>query len=333
MREHFTKQFLLIFNSTDSRYSWYFLIITYALSFAYYFFFRRKYKSSIWADAFHPKNFFNLSAWVDIVIFTLAGLAAIKYFTGIDPDVVYAFGRNLGKYEYQGLFPGGADLLIIKIIWPLLRMVVGDFAYYLYHFIMHRFTSLWLFHAVHHSARRLNLLTAYRMHPVDGFMSNLILGLAGGIFGAVTVLLFGVGSITLIIYGFLYYMPLRAGIANLRHSHVWMIFPDWLALLVMSPAHHQIHHSRSPEHVNINYSNDFAFIDRMFGTLHVPRETENESFEIGIDEEVYQMNAGSAISCLFVPFLNLYKHWKYRLFGGTSPRWIRSEAMVKADAS
>jgi sterol desaturase/sphingolipid hydroxylase (fatty acid hydroxylase superfamily) len=330
--ENIAKEFQLIFNNPESRFSWYFLILTYTTAIIYYFYGRSKNRSSIWNDAFSPRNFFNPSAWVDSVIFTLAVLGVIEIIIGSDPGVVYDFGRNLGKFPHEGIFPGAGDLLIIKIIWPIMRMIAGDLAYYFYHYLMHRYTSLWIFHAVHHSSRRLNLLTAYRMHPVDGFFSNLILGLMGGLFGAITLLLFGKQAINLTIYGFVYYMPLRAVIANLRHSHVWMLFPDWLAVLIMSPAHHQMHHSRHPDHTMINLANDFAFIDRMFGTLYVPTKDGDRELVVGINEEALQMNPGSAMSCMFRPFKNLYLHWMHKYFNGEAPPWVAIEKR-QADAS
>jgi sterol desaturase/sphingolipid hydroxylase (fatty acid hydroxylase superfamily) len=260
---------------------------------------------------------------VDLAVFALSGLAFIHLFTGVNPDGVYEWGRQSFVFTYEGVFPHASEYLLVQITWPLLRMVAGDFGYYLYHRVMHYFNSLWFFHAAHHSARNLNFLTAYRMHPVDAFVSNLILGIVGGIWAMITIFLFGKNFITLYIYGFVYYMPLRAVIANLRHSNVFMTFPGWLGKFFNSPAHHQMHHSKQPEFSHINYSNDFAFIDGMFGTLYVPSEKDHKKLIIGINEEEHGLDGGSFLSFLLAPFRNLFNYWKMKILSKNLPVWKR----------
>jgi sterol desaturase/sphingolipid hydroxylase (fatty acid hydroxylase superfamily) len=106
---------------------------------------------------------------------------------------------------------------------------------------------------------------------------------------------------------------LRSIIANLRHSHVWLTFPDWASKIVATPVHHQMHHSRDAQFSNINYANDCAFIDRMFGTLYIPTERDHANLNFGIDEPEQNLNPHSYWSCLFQPFINFFKHWKNKL--------------------
>jgi sterol desaturase/sphingolipid hydroxylase (fatty acid hydroxylase superfamily) len=66
--------------------------------------------------------------------------------------------------------------------------------------------------------------------------------------------------------------------SNLRHSHIWMGFGPVLSYVFISPAQHQVHHSRAAEHHNKNYGEIFAFWDFMFGTLYVPQGEEKLEF-------------------------------------------------------
>jgi sterol desaturase/sphingolipid hydroxylase (fatty acid hydroxylase superfamily) len=250
-----------------------------------------------------------------MVIFTISGFYLLDFFFNVNPGKVYDISRGVFLIKEQGLYPWLNESIIFQISWTLFRVVIGDLGYYFYHWLMHNIRSLWFFHAVHHSARSLNFLTAYRLHPVDGFVSNVILGAAGGVFAFISMILVGKESVRYVVYGFVFYVPARAVIANLRHSQVWMRFPNWLSRVIMSPAQHQIHHSRDLKYFNKNFSNDFAFFDLLFGTLYIPTEDDYNELVVGIDEQEHNMNPGSIWSCHIQPFINLYHYWKQKLFG------------------
>jgi sterol desaturase/sphingolipid hydroxylase (fatty acid hydroxylase superfamily) len=56
----------------------------------------------------------------------------------------------------------------------------------------------------------------------------------------------------------------------LRHSQVWLHYgPAWGKWLI-SPAHHQLHHSCEAEHIGVNRGFELAIWDRLYGTLYVP---------------------------------------------------------------
>lgn len=149
--------------------------------------------------------------------------------------------------------------------------VVGDLAFFLAHYLMHRVGLLWEFHKVHHSAPVLQPLTVLRQHPVDVLLKGVISGvLLGPVYGLAAWLGDG-GLSVLTIQGVnaLLFVGLFAGF-NLQHSHVWLSFgrgDDW----VISPATHQLHHSVDPAHHDRNFGNLLAIWDRAAGTLLRPR--------------------------------------------------------------
>jgi sterol desaturase/sphingolipid hydroxylase (fatty acid hydroxylase superfamily) len=59
-------------------------------------------------------------------------------------------------------------------------------------------------------------------------------------------------------------------IGHLQHTHFWIAFTGVWGRLILSPAHHQIHHSTDPRHFNKNLGSFLAVWDWMFGTLYMP---------------------------------------------------------------
>ena len=94
-------------------------------------------------------------------------------------------------------------------------------------------------------------LTNFRVHPVYMciFLNILALfigtanGLGDYIFGQAThQYVLSENNIILVFFIYLY--------VHLQHTQLWISFTGWLGHLFMSPAHHQIHHSRNPAHFN-----------------------------------------------------------------------------------
>lgn len=161
----------------------------------------------------------------------------------------------------------------------LLYAVIADFCTYWVHRLHHEHPVLWPFHAVHHSAEVMSPVTLFRKHPVYDLVSGLADGVAVGAAQGLLGFLLGGGLDALLIGGVnaVYFLFNLLG-GNLRHSHVWIGYGPWLSRILISPAQHQIHHSRDPRHHNRNYGEVLAVWDWLFGTLYVPREREELAF-------------------------------------------------------
>lgn len=147
-----------------------------------------------------------------------------------------------------------------------------EFAYWLFHWLSHRVPALWAFHKVHHSAESLLPLTNYRVHPID---SILFYNTAAAIMGMVAALVdhglggriegWAVAASNALVF------VTTIVLTQLQHTHLWISMPgrwgDWL----ITPAHHQLHHSLNPVHFDRNFGSNLAIFDRLFGTLHKPR--------------------------------------------------------------
>ena len=156
--------------------------------------------------------------------------------------------------------------------YTLALFVASDFTRYWLHRAMHTVPLLWRFHAVHHSAERLNPLTFYRVHPVENLLFGLRYALvAGGVTG-VFIYFFGARlGIVQIAGANLFVFAFALAGSNLRHTHLPVRFGRAAERWFVSPYMHQIHHSR--DGMRRNYGGALALWDRLFGTLDV-RETQ-----------------------------------------------------------
>lgn len=186
-------------------------------------------------------------------------------------------------------------------LFTLVMFLAYEFAYWLEHWLSHRLPFLWEFHKVHHSAEHLTPLTVWRMHPVNTVLFSNIMGFVLAIAGSLAAYALG-GPLTeyayagtnviLIVFVHLY--------LHLQHSHIWIAFPGPLGRLLMSPAHHQIHHSANPAHFDRNMGSCLSLFDWLFGTLYVPSKTP-EKLTFGIEA---QGDVNSITATLVTPFVD-----------------------------
>ena len=73
-------------------------------------------------------------------------------------------------------------------------------------------------------------------------------------------------------------------IDNLRHSPVWLSYGLTVGRWLVSPAHHQLHHSVESRHWGCNRGSNLAIWDRLYGTLYVPG-LEPETFRLGLGDD------------------------------------------------
>lgn len=143
-----------------------------------------------------------------------------------------------------------------------LAMAIGDVGAYWGHRLSHEIPFLWRFHAVHHSAEEVDWLTNTRAHPVDLILTRLCglapvfaLGLAQANNPAdpLPALVTVAGTI----WSFFIH-------ANLN----WRL--GWFEAILSTPAFHRWHHTNDAMR-DRNYAAILPVIDRLFGTLHLPK--------------------------------------------------------------
>jgi sterol desaturase/sphingolipid hydroxylase (fatty acid hydroxylase superfamily) len=219
----------------------------------------------------HPKHIFRKSFLVDLGYYFLSGL--LPKLLLIAPMALIASG--LHRVVPSGLHSWVAGMPL----WTRLAaaLVVGEIGFYWGHRWTHEIPFLWRFHAIHHSAEEIDWLVNTRAHPVDivfvrlcGFVPMYALGLAQPMMGTAGKTLDVVPLVIMLVatvWGFFIH-------ANLR----WRL--GWLGLLISTPAFHHWHHSND-QHVNKNYASMLPWMDKLFGTWHLPNAQWPSKF--GID--------------------------------------------------
>lgn len=170
----------------------------------------------------------------------------------------------------------------MKLAFTILFFVAYDFGRFVAHSALHDVPFLWEFHKPHHSAEVLTPFTAFRAHPVDLGVMAWGSALSTGIMICVFRWL---GGPTISFYEFLGMHVLLWGfnlLGNLKHWQVWISYGPVLDRWLISPAHHQLHHSAESRHFGRNRGFELAVWDRVYGTLSLPRQ--GESFRMGLGD-------------------------------------------------
>lgn len=194
------------------------------------------------------------------------------------------------------------------MLYTFLVFMAKDFAFFISHYFQHKWKWLWCFHKVHHSPTVLTPFTAARFHPLD-MAWNMAWGIAlAAIMSGLCQYLFYNGNNELQLFGNNIIIALSYLSTHiLRHSHIWLHYPHKLSRWLISPAMHQIHHSRELRHLDKNFGYLFAGWDRLFGTDYNPRT--KEAFALGVDagENNAYTKHHSVLSILWVPFAEVWK--------------------------
>jgi sterol desaturase/sphingolipid hydroxylase (fatty acid hydroxylase superfamily) len=133
---------------------------------------------------------------------------------------------------------------------------IGTFVFYWWHRVRHDSDFLWrVFHQVHHSPARIELVTSFYKHPVemlaDSMLSSALMFVVLGASpqGGAWLNVFAV------LGEYFYHSNLRT--------------PRWFGYFIQRPEHHSIHHQLDLH--SFNYG-DITWWDRLFGTFREAEE-------------------------------------------------------------
>ena len=151
--------------------------------------------------------------------------------------------------------------------------LITSFIFYWWHRLTHASDLLWrIFHQLHHSARRVEALTAFYSHPMDVAAATSISAIS-------SYLLLGASSLAAAI------ALLLTGMLDL-FVHADINTPKWLGYFIQRPEMHSLHHKRN--HHRNNYG--LPIWDLLFGTWVNPATREHDlGFDPQRSDKVYEM--------------------------------------------
>lgn len=162
--------------------------------------------------------------------------------------VLFDWARLPVVREYVAALP-----LVIQV--PTL-LLIADFTQYWVHRTFHVVPFLWRFHAIHHSAERMDWLAGSRLHLVDVVVTR---GLT-----YVPIFVLGFSEAALYVYVFIV-----AAQATFIHANVRWEFRA-IRRVVATPAFHHWHHSAERAAVNKNFAVHTPIWDIVGGTYYLP---------------------------------------------------------------
>ena len=166
----------------------------------------------------------------------------------------------IGGYTWETWLSSQSIFHLSEYVSPIvggaIAYFIATFIFYWWHRWRHEYDFLWLaFHQIHHSPRRLEVITSFYKHPVE-MITNSILG-------------------SLLVYALLG-LSLEAGAIYTFCTAIGEFFyhtniktPQWIGYFFQRPEMHRIHH-QSNYHKN-NYG-DITWWDMLFGTYENPKE-------------------------------------------------------------
>lgn len=183
--------------------------------------------------------------WLRIALVNLAqlGIVVVAGFTWdrwLDSGSLFHLSDRFGPWATGGI-----------------AYLVSTFVYYFWHRLRHESGVFWrLCHQLHHSPRRIEVLTSFYKHPLEILLNSVLSAV-------IVYALLGCSIEAAAVYtGFT---------AVAEYFYHWNLrTPRWVGWIIQRPESHRVHHRF--EHHSQNYA-DLPLWDWLFGTLHNPRRS------------------------------------------------------------
>ena len=158
------------------------------------------------------------------------------------------------------------------IIAGILSFLIIDLYMYFWHRSMHRLPLAWRFHRLHHTDRTMNVSTAYRFHPIEIISSSIP--------KLLLIWLLGIPSYFVLVYELVFTV-----VVALHHSNLAIpgSIDRLLALVIITPNLHRIHHSEVVAETNSNYGSVLHWWDKIFRTNNYRSDVNN--IQLGLTDE------------------------------------------------
>jgi sterol desaturase/sphingolipid hydroxylase (fatty acid hydroxylase superfamily) len=181
-------------------------------------------------------------------------------------------------FVWHAMADGRSLLHLSHAFSPWLAGAIGyavyTFVFYWWHRARHASDLIWrTVHQIHHSPRRLELVTAFYKHPLETLCNTLLAALL--MFGALGLDMHAAILVTVL-----------AGLADIFY-HANVRTPAWVAFVVQRPEMHRLHHQYGRHEGNYG---DLPIWDWLFGTLRLPSTDPIDcGFDAALEERLVPM--------------------------------------------
>jgi sterol desaturase/sphingolipid hydroxylase (fatty acid hydroxylase superfamily) len=200
---------------------------------------------------------------INLVQFLLIGLSGITWNKYFRNDSLLHFG----SWSHP-------------IIEGFVYWFLGTFIFYWWHRLRHANGFWQIFHQLHHSPKRIELLTSFYKHPIEIIADSVIVSFfIYFVFGGTAL----AGAWTSFF-----------GATGEYFYHSNISTPKWVGYFIQRPEHHSIHHQLDVHKYNFG---DITWWDRMFGTFKeadefaqecgFPNDNESKFWEMLRFKDVY----------------------------------------------
>lgn len=230
--------------------------------------------------AIRPQRFLRRHLAQDLGYYLLGGLL---------PQFLTVVATGALAWFASGLVPAGFYAWVAGLPFAVrvgALVLLGDVAFYWAHRWSHESDWLWRLHAVHHSPTAMDWLVNTRAHPLDLVFARAV--------SAVPIIVLGIrqgnDGLDVAVAVYLAFTTLWAFFVHANLN--WRL--GWLEQVVVTPAFHHWHHANLPGALNKNYAALFPWIDRLFGTYHLPAQQFPGTY--GTDRELHDTLGGQLVS-------------------------------------
>lgn len=185
--------------------------------------------------------------WPNLVLTAITFATNLVFNVAVVAVLVWQAGRGIGLLHWSPPSPWVAVVLALAGL---------EFSFYAAHVAMHASETLWRFHRVHHSDAAVDVTTTIRQHPGEGVIRYT--------FMAAAAFALGVSPGAFAVYRL---WSVLAGLVEHANVSLPRGMDRLLAMVVVTPDLHKIHHSRRVIEADSNYGNLTSVFDRVFGTF------------------------------------------------------------------
>lgn len=177
---------------------------------------------------------------------------------------------------------GGFSFDLERVLGPIgigvLAFLVADFLMWFTHWARHKVPTFWHFHAVHHSATRMNPFMDNRVHVMEPVIAATLVLLPARLLGLDGHAALALAIATTFFTAFIH-ANLRTNLGPLRY-------------VLVTPQAHRVHHSFAPEHIDTNFGTVLSVWDRLFGTYYYG---EDEYPTVGIPDTRFPLESEAGL--------------------------------------